>query len=249
MGTPDRLWWQDFFDDDYVTAWTAAGMFDHANEEVAGLVARLDLAPGAHVLDAGCGFGRIAGPLAEHGYAVTGLDVNATQIARAERAHPGPRYVVGDMRDPPTGPYDAVINVFSSFGYFGDDAEDLRALCAWSESLVPGGQLLMTLTHRDRVVAWEVTGELGVDDRVLTEEADTDWVRGVRHVTWRYGDIEKHATLRLYSATELVARCEQAGFVDITVSGGLDGTQLTPHTALCLHARRPPGNRPPPLTR
>lgn len=33
----DSEWWWDFFDDDYVTAWAAAGMFDATAEEVAAL--------------------------------------------------------------------------------------------------------------------------------------------------------------------------------------------------------------------
>lgn len=239
MGEADSEWWRDFFDDDYVTAWTAAGMFDATDEEVAALIDRLALPQGARILDAACGFGRIAGPLHEHGYAVTGIDINASQLACAERDHPGPGYVAADMRDPPAGPYEAVLNLFSSFGYFGDDAEDLRALRAWREALVPGGHLVMTLTHRDRVVAWEVTGAVDDDERVLREEAVTDWARGLRYITWHFGDIQKQAILRLYTATELVAMCHQAGFEQVTATGGIDGHPLSPETVLCVHARTP----------
>ena len=60
-------WWEDFFDADYVEAWTAAGSFDNTAEEVDALEKLLGLGPGASVLDLGCGFGRIAGPLRERG--------------------------------------------------------------------------------------------------------------------------------------------------------------------------------------
>jgi SAM-dependent methyltransferase len=232
-------WWRDFFDEDYAPAWTAAGLFDDAEEVVAGLVERLGLRPGARILDAACGFGRIAGPLHRRGYAVVGIDDAPAQLREAEQRNPGPTYVRADVRRPPSGPFDAVINVYTSFGYFCDDAEELRALRAWREVLVPGGQLAMTLIHRDHVVALEATDELDVEGDQLQEEAITDWVRGVRRITWRSDSLEKTAWLRLYTATELVALCQQAGFVDVTAMGSLDGEELSPATGLAIHARAP----------
>jgi SAM-dependent methyltransferase len=232
-------WWHDFFDEEYAATWREAGLFDDTGDLVDGIVERLALPPGGRILDAACGFGRVAGPLHDRGYAVTGIDVAAAQLAQAERDNPGPRYALADMRTPPAGPYDAVINVFTSFGYFCDDAEDLRALRAWRHVLRPGGQLLMSLIHRDHVVALEAMGDDGDDEGPLREEAITDWVRGIREITWRSATVEKTARLRLYTATELVHLCQRAGFEHVEALGDLPGEPLSPATGLTLHARAP----------
>jgi SAM-dependent methyltransferase len=54
---------------------------------------------GSHVLDAGCGPGRIGAFLAEAGHDVVGVDVDPVLIAAAEEDHPGPRWLVGDLAE------------------------------------------------------------------------------------------------------------------------------------------------------
>jgi SAM-dependent methyltransferase len=54
---------------------------------------------GSHVLDAGCGPGRVGGYLAAAGHEVVGVDLDPVLIAAAEEDHPGPRWLVGDLAD------------------------------------------------------------------------------------------------------------------------------------------------------
>lgn len=54
---------------------------------------------GAHILDAGCGPGRIGGALSAAGHHVVGVDGDPTLIAAAEHDHPGPRWLVGDLAE------------------------------------------------------------------------------------------------------------------------------------------------------
>lgn len=54
---------------------------------------------GAHILDAGCGPGRVGGRLHALGHEVTGVDVDPALIAAAEEDHPGPRWLVGDLAE------------------------------------------------------------------------------------------------------------------------------------------------------
>jgi len=53
--------------------------------------------PGARVLDAGCGPGRLGGELHRRGHTVVGVDVDPALIAAAEEDHPGPTWLVGDL--------------------------------------------------------------------------------------------------------------------------------------------------------
>lgn len=55
------------------------------------------LAPGARVLDAGCGTGRVAAELARRGHEVVGVDLDASMLAEARREHPGLHWVHGDL--------------------------------------------------------------------------------------------------------------------------------------------------------
>ncbi|MBY0441285.1 MAG: methyltransferase domain-containing protein [Mycobacteriaceae bacterium] len=69
--------------------------------DLAGEARLLDaMAPrGAHILDAGCGPGRVGGYLAAVGHQVVGVDVDPVLIEAAERDHPGPRWLVGDLAE------------------------------------------------------------------------------------------------------------------------------------------------------
>ena len=73
------------------------------------------LARGAHVLDAGCGPGRVGGELHRRGHRVVGLDIDPVLIAAAEADEPGPTWLVGDLAEldlPARGisdPFDAIV--------------------------------------------------------------------------------------------------------------------------------------------
>lgn len=71
---------------------------------------------GSHILDAGCGPGRVGGYLAGVGHRVVGVDVDPALIEAAEHDHPGPRWLVGDLAEldlPARGitePFDIIVS-------------------------------------------------------------------------------------------------------------------------------------------
>lgn len=72
-----------------------------AGDDLAGEARFVDaMAPrGAHILDAGCGPGRLGGYLATVGHRVVGVDVDPALIEAAEQDYPGPRWLVGDLAE------------------------------------------------------------------------------------------------------------------------------------------------------
>lgn len=230
-------WWQEFFDEAYVEAFTAAGMFDDTAAEVDALCRLLGVPPGAAVLDVACGFGRVAGPLHQRGYRVTGVDASATQLRLAAERNPGPDYVHGDMRQPPPGPFDAVVNLFSSFGYFADPAEDRRALQAWHDVLRPGGVLVVHLTHRDRVAYLE-GHRAPIAGTEISEESETDWVAGIRTSRLSFRGVTRTFRVRLYTPTELVGMLQAVGFRAVDAYGGFGLGPVSPRDRLVLRATR-----------
>lgn len=228
-------WWETFFDDAYVQAWESDGAFRSTDADAADLLGFLQLEPGADVLDIPCGFGRFSRALHRAGHHVVGVDASADQIRLAGEHHPGPRYELGDMREPPPGPFDAVLNLYSSFGYFDDPADDAACLRAWYRVLRPGGILVLETMHRDRLAwLWGQTTDVGA----RTEFGSTDWTTGVRTSHVEVDGGTRMFRLRLYTATDIVRLLTDAGFTGIEVYGGLDGAPLDPSTRLAIRARR-----------
>jgi len=102
------------------------------------------------IVDLCCGTGRHARHLAEAGYHVLGIDNNpcAIEVARRGRSE-NETYLLADMRhlNQVRGQYDAVVNLWQSFGYF--DAEtNLDVLCQIGDKLRPGGRLVLDIYHR-----------------------------------------------------------------------------------------------------
>ncbi|GAB4055832.1 class I SAM-dependent methyltransferase [Catellatospora paridis] len=72
-----------------------------AGHDLAGEARTLDamIAPGATVLDAGCGSGRVGAALAERGHTVLGVDADPTLIEAARQDFPDVEWVVGDLTE------------------------------------------------------------------------------------------------------------------------------------------------------
>jgi SAM-dependent methyltransferase len=89
-----------------------------AGDDLAGEARFVDAmaARGAHILDAGCGPGRLGGYLAQVGHRVVGVDVDPALIAAAQQDYPGPQWLVGDLAEldlPARGivePFDVIVS-------------------------------------------------------------------------------------------------------------------------------------------
>ncbi|NIT57732.1 MAG: methyltransferase domain-containing protein, partial [Aliifodinibius sp.] len=106
------------------------------------------------ILDLGCGIGRHTLELAHRGFTVTGVDRTQTYLNKArEKARIGGlevEFVQADMRSfRRTGAFEAVINLFSSFGYFENPEEDRRVVENVYDSLKPGGRFLVEMMGKE----------------------------------------------------------------------------------------------------
>ena len=123
MSTADPDWFEDFFDEDYLRFAADRYPAEATAAEVEFLIEALALGPGTRVLDLACGHGRHSVELARHGCAVTGVDLSepslALAAARAAEAGVDLRLERADMRRIAfDAEFDAVINMFTAFGYF-----------------------------------------------------------------------------------------------------------------------------------
>ena len=239
--------WDAFFDDFYLRAYA-----DEERDAEAGAVAlaaaRLTGCPaGGEVLDVPCGCGRHAIPLARAGYRVSGVDRSSVLLAEAERrSGEAVTFVNADYRELPFADesFDAAINLYTSLGYLGDE-EDTKVLAAIRRVLRDGGRLVIEMMHRDRLVGmatdryWRLMGE----GRLLFEQSTFDPASGVAQTTQTLieGDGRRDSrtfSVRVYTATELLAMIERAGFSDAKAYGGFEAEPLAPSTRLVIAAIR-----------
>src|SRR4051812_2231283 len=138
--TQRREWWQSYFDGQYLLEYEPLFSLERDRQEVARLLDVIGLPSGTRILDVPCGQGRHAHLLAEAGFDVDGLDYSADLLRRARERGTGPRlrYTSGDMRALParwTGRFGAVLNLFTSFGFFPEPADDRPALAEFPRVL------------------------------------------------------------------------------------------------------------------
>lgn len=184
----------------------------------------MELPTGAKILDVPCGQGRHAHLLAEAGYDVDGLDYSAHLLAAAKKRGMGKnlRYTRGDMRKLPTkwkGKFDAVIDLFTSFGFFAHPKEDGKVIAEFARVLKPGGILVWHGGSRDGVMArflskdWWTTS----DGTLIAQEREFDSLSGLLsvHSQWKRGSKQGRRShrIRLYTATRLAELCSDAGLI------------------------------------
>ena len=177
-----------------------------------------------------CGQGRHAHLLAENGFDVDGLDYSPELLAVARKRGIGSnlRYTRGDMRKLParwSRRFDAVINLFTSFGFFAHPADDVRVIREFGRVLKPGGILIWHGGSRDGVMARFLSRDWWESGKTLfAQEREFDPLSGFLTVrsTWRRGSKTgtREHRLRLYTATRLSELMADAGMV---VESAYDG--------------------------
>ena len=86
------------------------------------------------------------------GYKVTGGDLaeNSIKIAK-EYENDSLEFVIHDMRKPFKNRYDAIFNLFTSFGYFEDDKDDILILQNIKNGLKKGSYFVFDFLNADKV--------------------------------------------------------------------------------------------------
>ena len=237
--------------------WGTVPMFREAHwemaaEQVEGVIDLAGLAPGAAVLDLPCGVGRHSLELARRGFRVTGVDRTAgyLQTARERAAAEGldVEWLQADMREfvRPEA-FDAVVNLFTSFGYFEDPVEDRRVAESFYRSLKPGGVLVMEMMGKEvlarifRPRDWEELpdGTLFLQERTVAH--DWSWIENrwivVKPDGQRHDFAVEH---RLYDAAGLRALLLDVGFESVAIYGGLDGVIYGPEARRLVAVARKP---------
>jgi SAM-dependent methyltransferase len=233
--TLSRPWYETIFDERYQELF--GPLEQDPEEEVSQIVRLLALPPGATLVDLGCGRGRHTIPLSLKGYRVTGVDLSdvmlhlARECATRERATV--EWVREDMRTfVRPGAFDACLSLFTSFGYFCDE-ENQVVLMNVARSLKESGVFLLDLRNARKGLSGEnidrsipvPSGSLSLrvrfDRTTRRARAEHTLVRsdGIR--------ISSIFDVRIYSEEELTGMLRRAGMRVTAIHGSLDGAPFT----------------------
>jgi SAM-dependent methyltransferase len=225
-------WWQTFFDDQYLKLYGEVLPAERTEREVKGVLAMLSLPEGAQVLDLCCGQGRHAIRLAQAGLRVTGYDLSPHLLAVAKRdaeaAGVELALVKGDMREIPfRNKFDAIVNLFTAFGYFDADAEDAKVLQGVARALKPGGQFLIDLpnVYLMRSLSTLRTWRESEVGPVLQDVTFDPWTgRDTTTFLWFENGERKTRSfnVRTYASHEVIAMLRAAGLTPVKLYGGFD---------------------------
>ncbi|WP_340011165.1 class I SAM-dependent methyltransferase [Paenibacillus sp. FSL H7-0690] len=222
-------WYEKSFGEDYLVVYKHRD-FGGARKEVERMISWLGLPPGSKVLDLCCGMGRHSLALAEAGYEVTGVDLSEVLLreARSQKGAEQVTWLRSDMRDLPLiGGFDAVVNLFTSFGYFEEDEEQVKVLREIYRMLKPGGKFVIDYLNPAYVIRHLVPHSTREDGKNLIDESrriEDGYVKKDIILTSKNDSTPRqyHERVKLYSLEKFSGMIEEAGLQLEAVHGSYE---------------------------
>lgn len=226
-------WFEDWFDSHLYEK-----LYSNRDEKEASRLADLiekviPLSDYKNILDLGCGRGRHSITLAKRGYRVTGIDLSKKAIKKAkfiakENNLKNVDFYVRDMRDPIPKQFDAIVNLFTTFGYFLEDEENRRILKTTAKMLKPGGILLIDYLNPEYVEKNLVPSESGVYENLayqVTRQIEDRMVFKSIQFTGESLDkpVKYKERVKLYDLDWFKAELNRAGYEITKTYGDYEG--------------------------
>lgn len=183
----------------------------------------LNMPENGTILDLACGKGRHSIYLNKMGYQVTGVDLSENSIAIANQSSNDTlQFKTHDMREPMNETYDAVFNLFTSFGYFDTHEDNIKTLRTIKESINEYGFGVIDFFNTDYIIenlVAEETKEIdGITFNIKRTVENNKIIKEIRFsdngVTYSF--TEKVAAFTL---TDFEAMMEEAGIYLLEIFG------------------------------
>ncbi|MDN3673930.1 class I SAM-dependent methyltransferase [Flavobacterium branchiarum] len=160
-------WFTSWFDTPYYHILYKDRNYREAQIFMDNLTHYLNLPEKAKVLDLACGKGRHSIYLNQLGFNVLGADLSENSIAEASKnSNETLHFKVHDMREPFEEKFDAIFNLFTSFGYFESDEDNLTTLKAIKASLSEYGFAVIDFMNVTQVIETLVPEEIKTVDGI-----------------------------------------------------------------------------------
>ncbi len=146
-------WFSTWFDSPYYHILYKDRNYREAQIFMDNLTQYLNMDAGSKVLDLACGKGRHAIYLNQLGYNVLGVDLSPNSIEIAKKnENENLKFAVHDMRLPFDEKFDGIFNLFTSFGYFEDENDNLKTLISIKESLSEHGFAVIDFMNVNKII-------------------------------------------------------------------------------------------------
>ena len=216
-------WFTSWFDTPYYHILYKDRNYREAQIFMDNLTHYLNLPEKAKVLDLACGKGRHSIYLNQLGFDVLGADLSENSIAEASKnSNETLHFKVHDMREPFEEKFDAIFNLFTSFGYFESDEDNLTTLRAIKESLSEYGFAVIDFMNVANVIETLVPEEVktvdGIDFKIKRYVEDGNIFKEIDFEDQgrKYHFTEKVKALTLKDFEELMA---EAGIFLLDIFG------------------------------
>lgn len=222
-------WFQRWFGEDYIA------LYPHRDAtEAEHAVALIEKTIGSdgvtRVLDLACGAGRHSRPLATRWW-TAGLDLSEVLLRVAVAEEVDAAFVRGDMRILPfhDESFQLVVNLFTSFGYFEDDASHYEVVREVFRVTASGGTFMLdflnTAQLRNKLIPYD---EQNIDGQIVEQrrEISDDDRFVIKRICVRGTGKEYTERVRLFEAGDLSAMMNAAGFRVSSAFGNYDGAPL-----------------------
>jgi SAM-dependent methyltransferase len=228
-------WYREWFNDlDYLT------LYQHRDESEAEQIinlirAKIDLMPGSKILDLACGNGRHSIQLSKLGFKVTGLDLSETLLNIAKNNAISNNlnidFVLGDMRHLNfENEFDMVVNLFTSFGYFSSDEENLKVIHNIHKALKPNGRFFIDYLNKDFLIrTLEPESVLETNGLTIIQKRKIENNRVLKDIIIRKKDKETiyNEAVTLYSLKDFTLFFDKAGLTLENTFGDYDGSPFS----------------------
>lgn len=150
----ENEWFKSWFDTPYYHTLYKHRDYKEAEKFISNLLKFLSPDEDAKFLDIACGKGRHSKFIHEKGFDVVGFDLSEQSIQAAQPMQEnGLSFFVHDMRQIfRTNYFDYALNLFTSFGYFNSQRDELNALNASAKNLKPNGVLVIDFLNKHQVI-------------------------------------------------------------------------------------------------
>lgn len=139
-----KNWFKDWFASEYYLAVYAHRNELDANNLVKLITDNISIKDNYYVLDAACGNGRHSQTFAKMGCNVVGFDLSKQLLAEAKKQkYSNLNFLCADIRKVPLKKnFDIILNLFTSFGYFSSDTDNMLFIKYASSNIKQNGYLV-----------------------------------------------------------------------------------------------------------
>ena len=146
-------WYLDWFNSPFYHQLYKERDYSEATYFMNNLISKLQIDKNSSILDLACGRGRYSLYLSNIGHKVTGIDISKENISEAKKNESDKlNYVLHDMRQPLNEKFDLILNLFTSFGYYQNNKDNISVIKSIKYNLNSEGKAVIDFLNINYVL-------------------------------------------------------------------------------------------------